>query len=365
MEHLIHTEQDLQRYIGQSESIRLEFKASALLAHKDRDLIVRQLTEEVSAFANTEGGVMIIGLKEGKRGQRNIAVEIDEGTDPAHMPPDRLERLIASNISPAVPGLAVRQIELHGPKAGRVAFVVIVPKGSTAYQATKPLRYYGRTEFAAEPLQDNVIRLLMTRGRVAHAVIELMGVSKESADEEYESRQESLRQEQSEGVSIRGERLEHLTSSPRAFDEYSFSLAIRNDGGVTIRECLLAVSVAAPFEVAVTGRQLGLQPHYFNFAVANKVTRYGSFSFGSGSEREHRSEARLYPEQTRPFPGASFVARPPAGTGVANCTLDWTLYLDDAPASSGTLRVDLTRTLSPADQDFPRTEVEADGSTGH
>jgi len=39
--------------------------------------------------------------------------------------------------------------------------LVIVPKGVTAYQARHSLRYYGRNEFAAVPLHDNVIRLLM------------------------------------------------------------------------------------------------------------------------------------------------------------------------------------------------------------
>jgi hypothetical protein len=341
MEHLIATEQDLQRYIGQSESIRLEFKASALLSH-EKDLLVKELTKEVSAFANTEGGVMIIGIKEGKQGKRNIAVEIDEGTDPTHMPPDRLEALIASNISPAVPGLVVRRIDLQGPKAGRVAFVVIVPKGSTAYQATKTFNYWGRNEFSANQLHDNVIRLLMTRGRVAHAVIELIDVSKVSADEDYESRQASLQKMDSEGPFIRGEERNKLESPPRAFDEYSFSLAIRNDGGVTIRNCLLAVSVMAPFDVIRPNDDdpLGPRPRYINFAAGNTVTRYGSSGFGSSSEVEHRPAARLlYPEQTIPFPGASFVARPPVGRRALDCTLDWKLYLDDAPMCSGTLRL--------------------------
>ena len=81
MEHNIETEQDLQRLLGQFESIRLEFKASALLA-QPTDRIVKQLTEEVSAFANTEGGMLIIGISEGKSGRKSVAVEIDEGVDP-------------------------------------------------------------------------------------------------------------------------------------------------------------------------------------------------------------------------------------------------------------------------------------------
>ncbi len=188
MEMSIETEEDLQRLIGQYESIRLEFKSSRLFEQRD-DRVVKQLTEVVSAFANTEGGVIVIGMSEGKKSRAN---EIDDGVDPGVVSPDWLEQVIASNISPPIPGLTVRPISLSGPKAGRVAFVVTVPKGTTAYQARHSLCYYGRTEFAAVPLHDNVIRLLMTRRQVAHAVVEVAEVSRLSADDEYAKRQADL-----------------------------------------------------------------------------------------------------------------------------------------------------------------------------
>lgn len=145
VEPSIDSEADLERLIGQYESIRLEFKASAILS-QPHDRMIDNLTNEVSAFANTEGGVLIIGTADGKSSDKRVAVSIDEGCDPAVMSPERLEKLISSNISPAVPGLVVRPIQLSGQKAGRVAYAVIVPKGSTAYQARQSLRYYGRTE---------------------------------------------------------------------------------------------------------------------------------------------------------------------------------------------------------------------------
>jgi predicted HTH transcriptional regulator len=78
MENALQTEHDLQQLMGQYESLRLDFKASALLAQPS-ERIVKQLTEDVSAFANTEGGVIVIGIREGKRGSKSIASEIDEG----------------------------------------------------------------------------------------------------------------------------------------------------------------------------------------------------------------------------------------------------------------------------------------------
>jgi hypothetical protein len=51
MNHDIHTEKDLQTLIGQYESIRLEFKASALLA-QPTGRIIKQLAEEVRHAGN-------------------------------------------------------------------------------------------------------------------------------------------------------------------------------------------------------------------------------------------------------------------------------------------------------------------------
>ena len=48
MEINIETEEDLRRILGQYESVRLDFKASALL-DQQRDRIIKQLTEDVRA----------------------------------------------------------------------------------------------------------------------------------------------------------------------------------------------------------------------------------------------------------------------------------------------------------------------------
>ena len=161
-----------------------------------------------------------------------------------------------------------------------------------------------------------------------------------SADEEYERRQEALRKEldSEEVVIIPRERRTMLEAPKRTFDEYSFSLAIRNDGGVTIRDCVLAVSNSAPFEVTASGQRVGSKPHYFDFAAKNAVRRT-STGGPRASEHEMRSEARLHPEQIIAFPGADFVARPLAGSRGLDCTLEWRLYLDNAPTSSGTIRL--------------------------
>lgn len=336
MDDNIETEQDLEKLIGQYESIRLDFKASALLA-QPTERIIKQLAEEVSAFANTEGGKIVIGIKESRSGKKSVASEIDEGIDPAQMVPERLEQLIASNISPPVPGLVVHPIALSGHNAGRVAFIITVPKGSTAYQARHSLLYYGRTEFAAVPLHDNVIRLLMTRGRVAHAVIELGPVSCLTAKADYQNRRAQLlgkrrRRKDEDFVLVTGKKRRELEAPERDYDEYSFNIFISNDGPITIRDCLLTLSFQVPPHLKLTTER-HVPPWQFRLAPTTRTIHRNPFG---GSQTEILPH-NFFPENSMPFPGASFTARYPRDQPLLEAVLSWKLYLDNAPSTCGSI----------------------------
>lgn len=357
MENSIETEQDLQQLIGQYESIRLDFKASALLA-QPTDRTIKQLTEDVSAFTNTEGGVVVVGISEGKRGKKSIAVEIDEGVDPLQVSPEWLEQIIASNISPPIPGLTVRPIPLSGPKAGRVAYVVTVPKGTTAYQARHSLLYYGRTEFAATPLYDNVIRLLMTRGRVAQARVEVVDCNLLTAEDEWAQRVERVqaveaeiqaeKETDEEGLPLAAMRhlkeLEKRLEVPkRTFDEYSFRLNVVNSGEVTIRDFLLSISFETPLKVFHTGESSKPQRESLsNVEVqSGRELRY-RFAGGQRIREDYLApEKKIFPGDQDLFPNKSWIVHVPHGAsiGADNLVLHWMIYLDNAPSSSGEINL--------------------------
>src|SRR6266404_5945499 len=157
------TEQYLLSLVGQPESGRLEFKAGKALAKReDKDRFMRdQLSPAVSAFANSEGGIIVIGMDEERATKPRVASQLDGiviGAGNAIESPEQFQQMVDSCISPFLPGMALRRVPLSGQMQGQVALIVHVPQGSTAYQ-TRDHLYYSRSEFETKSMPDHEVRL--------------------------------------------------------------------------------------------------------------------------------------------------------------------------------------------------------------
>jgi predicted HTH transcriptional regulator len=104
------TEADLNDLIGQPESIRREFKSGRLFDNNQESKWIGDLSKEVSALANTEGGTLFLGIDEDKKSRPRVAINID-GV-PAGIAPERLQQLIEGNVSPYLPGIRVHRVRL-------------------------------------------------------------------------------------------------------------------------------------------------------------------------------------------------------------------------------------------------------------
>lgn len=84
------TEETLKTYLGSQESMQLEFKSGRLLMERTPDNVAKELSKEISAFANTEGGLLFLGIAEENR----IATRLD-GISEETWPLYRLQQLVS------------------------------------------------------------------------------------------------------------------------------------------------------------------------------------------------------------------------------------------------------------------------------
>ncbi len=159
-EHDTWQEADLLQLVSEKadESLELDFKESGALQKTDGKK--RDLSKDVSAFAHSAGGTLIYGIIEDQ--ETHAASALDDGFDPTDISKEWVEQVINSNIQPRISGVRIHAVDLITHKPGNVAYVVTVPKSSTAHQAADR-RYYKRFNFQSVQMEDYEIRDVMQR----------------------------------------------------------------------------------------------------------------------------------------------------------------------------------------------------------
>lgn len=144
------------------ENFALEYKAAAAIDESERGK--REISKDVSAFANSDGGTLIYGIREHSDPTLSHFPERIDPLSRTRFPKEWLEHVI-SNIRPAIPDLRIVPVQPFDDPDG-VVYVVEIPKSATAHQASD-LKYYKRYNFESKPMQDFEIRDIMNRSRFA------------------------------------------------------------------------------------------------------------------------------------------------------------------------------------------------------
>jgi hypothetical protein len=115
-----------------------------------------ELSKDVSAFANSDGGSLIYGVTENR--ETHEPLEIDVGYDPAAVTEEWIEQVINSRIKPRIDGARIKAVALHSIRPGKILYVVYVPQSLRAPHMASDHRYYRRYNFQSVPMEDYEVR---------------------------------------------------------------------------------------------------------------------------------------------------------------------------------------------------------------
>jgi hypothetical protein len=148
------------------EDSYLDYKASEALLAQDGGKLLKEFSKDVSAFANSGGGVIIYGVVE----EGHLPIKIDNGFDPAQMTRESLDQMISSTIHPNIEDVRVHQIETD--KGNRVFYVIEIPQSDRAPHQAHDKRFYARRNFISEPMEEYEIRDVLMRNKAPNVTLD-------------------------------------------------------------------------------------------------------------------------------------------------------------------------------------------------
>lgn len=159
------------------ESIHIEFKSGEALSKSDSKK--KEVSKDVSAFANSDGGIIVYGISE-KNHKANKFTYVDGKV----FTKEWLEQIISTTIKRNIDGLKIHPIRNNG-KIDESIYVVQIPSSINAPHLSRDYRFYKRYNFESIPMEEYEIRQLY--GRKVKSELQLSGYSirvKEIGEEE-------------------------------------------------------------------------------------------------------------------------------------------------------------------------------------
>jgi hypothetical protein len=150
------TETDIDKYIStqSEESINLEFKRGDALKFDEK--VKKEIAKDISAFANSDGGIIVYGIEE-KDYKANNLVFVDGNI----ISKEWLEQVINSRIHRKIDGLTIDPIRYNN-KIEQTIYIVKIPRSLNAPHAADK-RFYKRYNFESVEMEEYEIRNLYTR----------------------------------------------------------------------------------------------------------------------------------------------------------------------------------------------------------
>lgn len=149
--------EDLQKLIQDQieESINLDYKSAKSLDKSDSKK--REIAKDISAFANSDGGIIIYGMQE--ENHKPISIDFADGE---LFNKEWLENVIDSNIQQKIQGIRIFPIRIDS-NIKKTVYVVKIPASSEAPHISADKKFYRRYNFKSVPMEEYEVKLLYSR----------------------------------------------------------------------------------------------------------------------------------------------------------------------------------------------------------
>lgn len=143
--------------------IKGKIKESLTLDYKVKLVNNNEIAKDISAFANTLGGIIVYGISE----KNNLPVSINwiEGKGIR----ERIENVLNSHIQPKIEEYEIYSIE-NPRDPSKAIFAVYVPKSLIAPHMAN-YRYYKRYQFQSVPMEDHEVKEVIFKGGLKEALV--------------------------------------------------------------------------------------------------------------------------------------------------------------------------------------------------
>lgn len=194
---------DIKELVGTEEGIHLEFKKPSEFVRDgkfSRDEFARQLAETVSAFLNSDGGVILVGVQTDKHSADKKAELLkpveDWGSDQTLnrwgilLTSSQIRDLVHGNVLPSPPGIDVKSLDLPvGADTARVLVITVARSPVGAHQSIPTRLYYRRTGDGDVPMLDFEIRDVSSRraGPLLHVLCKVPSKGRPPTEQDWRS----------------------------------------------------------------------------------------------------------------------------------------------------------------------------------
>ena len=145
------------------ESINLDFKASEALDKVDGKK--KEISKDVSAFANSDGGIIVYGIAEENHKANSVSF-----VDGDAYSKEWLEQIINSGIQRRIDGLKIYPIRKDGD-IKQTIYIVKIPYSYDVPHINRDKKYYKRFNFESVPMEEYEVRQLYERKRKSKLLI--------------------------------------------------------------------------------------------------------------------------------------------------------------------------------------------------